>query len=161
MTTKQCFKCKNILPLDSFYKHPRMSDGRVNKCKECNKKDVRENREKNIDYYREYDKERANNPNRVAARIEYQKTPNGKKAFIRAKNKWLQLNVIKRSAQILVGNAIKAKKLIKPKECSNCGKTNTKIHGHHCDYAKPLDVMWLCPKCHSEWHKYNKSINGD
>lgn len=40
---KKCFKCGLILPINSFYKHPQMNDGHVNKCKECNKKDVREN----------------------------------------------------------------------------------------------------------------------
>ena len=44
---KKCFKCNIEKPLDDFYKHPQMLDGRVNKCKECNKKDVRGNYEKN------------------------------------------------------------------------------------------------------------------
>lgn len=43
MTTKKCFKCNLEKKLDDFYKHPQMPDGRVNKCKECNKNDVREN----------------------------------------------------------------------------------------------------------------------
>ena len=41
MKTKKCFKCDEIKPLDEFYKHPRMGDGHVNKCIECNKNDVK------------------------------------------------------------------------------------------------------------------------
>lgn len=51
---KKCFKCGAEKPLSDFYKHPRMSDGHVNKCKECNKKDVRENRAEKADYYNEH-----------------------------------------------------------------------------------------------------------
>jgi hypothetical protein len=43
MGTKTCFKCNVEKNLEDFYKHNQMPDGRVNKCKECNKKDVRDN----------------------------------------------------------------------------------------------------------------------
>jgi Rad3-related DNA helicase len=46
--TKICFKCNSEKPLSAFYKHPKMADGHVNKCKECNKKDVHDNYDKNI-----------------------------------------------------------------------------------------------------------------
>jgi hypothetical protein len=43
MITKVCFKCNVEKSLDNFYKHPQMLDGTVNKCKDCNKKDVKLN----------------------------------------------------------------------------------------------------------------------
>jgi hypothetical protein len=42
MTTKICFKCNIEKPLSDYYKHKMMSDGHLNKCKVCTKKDTRE-----------------------------------------------------------------------------------------------------------------------
>lgn len=150
---KECFKCKAVKPLEDFYKHPMMADGRVNKCKECNKKDVRENRSDKAEYYREYDKGRANLPKRVLSRKNYQKTENGKYSLEKGRKKYRQNNPIKYAAHILVGNYIRDRKLER-KPCEVCGSTY-KIHAHHDDYAYPLDVRWLCVAHHSQWHKVN------
>lgn len=157
---KTCFKCKETKSLNDFYKHNRMSDGHVNKCKECNKKDNNNNRKEKIDYYLEYDRKRANLPHRVEARYEYSKTKRGIEVGNKAKIKWGEKNPIKKGASELVVKAVRDGRLQKPSECSECGKTG-RIHGHHDDYAYPLTVRWLCAKCHREWHKLNgEALNG-
>jgi len=38
--------------------------------------------------------------------------------------------------------------------CAVCGAL--KVHGHHGDYSKPLDVVWLCPPHHRQLHVFLK-----
>ena|SRR5215471_6534448 len=38
-----------------------------------------------------------------------------------------------------------------PHDCERCGAPNA--HAHHDDYAKPLDVRWLCRACHGIEHR--------
>ena len=40
--TKVCFKCEIEQPITEFYKHAKMEDGHLNKCKNCTKKDTKE-----------------------------------------------------------------------------------------------------------------------
>ena len=139
---KVCFKCKEEKPVEQFYRHPQMSDGRVGKCKTCNKSDVIANREKRIDYYREYDRQRGGH------------SAAGKKKLPE-----------KRIAHDKVSRAIKLGLLKRPEACESCGKI-CRLHGHHDDYKKPLSVTFLCAVCHKARHKelgwgyvWNKGID--
>ena len=135
--SKECFKCKSIKPLEEFYKHPMMADGHVNKCKECNKKDVSTNRNKNIDAYRAYDRERGKTPDRIKANTEITRA-------------WRAEDKRRGYAHSSVSNAIKKGTLTRS-PCVRCGET--KSLAHHEDYDKPLDVVWLCQPCHKQRHK--------
>ena len=154
-SAKICFKCNEEKTFSAFYPHQGMTDGVLNKCKECTKKDVAENRNKNIDYYLEFDKRRANNPARVDARLKYSKTADGIKAGNEAKVRWTIANKLKRSATSMLRSFVRNGKIIKPSTCSVCGEEKKRIEGHHDDYAYPLSVRWLCSKCHRAWHKEN------
>jgi predicted DNA-binding protein YlxM (UPF0122 family) len=67
-------------------------------------------------------------------------------------------------AQNILEQAIEDGIIEKQTRCEICGYEGTfkdgrtAIQAHHPDYNKPLDVMWLCQKCHHEWHKNNKAI---
>ena len=53
----------------------------------------------------------------------------------------------KRQARQAVNKAVYRGILPKPSACSQCGRVS-RIEGHHYDYDKPLDITWLCRRCH-------------
>lgn len=53
-----------------------------------------------------------------------------------------------RAANLRVQRAVKRGELTRPDACETCGKP-CKPEGAHTDYSRPLDVMWLCRKCHA------------
>ena len=132
--SKVCFKCKIEKDKSEFYKHQGMSDGRIGKCKVCVRKDVTKNRSENIDRFRAYDRARGNRQKPGYAKTYRKRYPN------------------KYKATTLVNNAIRGNNLFK-EPCVVCG--STEVHAHHDDYAKPLNVKWLCAVHHKQWHVEN------
>lgn len=133
---KACFKCGKVLPLDEFYRHPKMSDGHVNKCKSCAKSDVRANYRANLDYYREYDKLRSPDQSRRALRAA-------------ADKRLRERHPLKKVAWHAVNNAVRDGRLFRL-PCEVCG--DRKTEAHHDDYSKPLGVRWLCRHHHKVLH---------
>ena len=146
---KLCFKCHHEKPLTEFYRHPMMGDGHLGKCKDCARADVVANRSVRVDYYREYDRGRASLPHRVAARKQYAATEVGVEGRRWAHSKYERIYPERARAHNAVGNAVRDKKLFK-QPCRDCGNGN--VHGHHPNYSKPLDVIWLCPEHHRAEH---------
>lgn len=66
-------------------------------------------------------------------------------------------------AQNILEKAIEKGIVQRKTHCEVCNYTGimkdgrTVIQAHHPDYSKPLEVMWLCQKCHHKWHKENKA----
>jgi hypothetical protein len=44
-------------------------------------------------------------------------------------------------------NAVKSGKIVRSPFCQLCWCV-AKLDGHHQDYSRPLDVIWLCRQCH-------------
>lgn len=59
-------------------------------------------------------------------------------------------------ARRAVSHSVRAGRLIVPIACEDCGKVpapgadgRRTIHAHHyLGYLRPLDVLWLCMRCH-------------
>lgn len=118
-----------------------MSDGHLNKCKTCSKKNVHENYKNNRQHYILYDKRREQDEQRKLNKSSYQK-------------KHRKNNPEKYKARTAVSNAIRDGRLTK-KPCSVCG--SPKSEAHHEDYSAPLKVIWFCKKHHLK--KHNKQYD--
>lgn len=53
-------------------------------------------------------------------------------------------------ARQAVGYALRIGKLAKPECCSECGADSDRIEAHHESYHAPLEVKWLCRRCHEK-----------
>jgi ribosomal protein S27AE len=153
LAIKTCYDCGQSKPLSEYYRHPQMSDGHLNKCKECQRAATIANRTNRLAYYQEYDRKRGNLPHRVVARSAYAEAmpPEQKKSY---NLRWVKRNPQKRVAHIIAGNAIRDGRLVK-QPCEMCGEVD--VDAHHDDYSKPLTVRWFCRACHMNHHKEERS----
>lgn len=133
---KECRHCDKLLPLSEFYAHRGMADGHLNQCKECVRTRVK-------GHYHAY-------PTEHRARDRARSCRPARREQIVASNKRLRIRDPQRSkAWNAVSNALRDGRLIRA-ACEGCG--DEKSEAHHDDYAKPLEVRWLCFKCHRKHH---------
>lgn len=144
-----CSKCKKWLPAKQFYKMSSAANGLRSNCKTCARQYHIDNRQVNLERNRQYhadNKQACNERSRQyyadnrQAMLEHDakrhKTPKGR-------------------ARLAVTNAVRDGVLFKPGRCEKCNEPFEKhlLHGHHEDYSKPLEVEWLCSKCHGKRHR--------
>jgi hypothetical protein len=151
---KSCIDCGQMKSIDDFYRHPKMRDGHLNKCKACVCAYVKLHRDSNREYYKAYHT-RKYQRNRVAIRQRqavYAQTDAAKASMKASRERWQAANPEKRAAHIALGNALRDGKIVKPRTCTICGASG-RIHGHHRDYSQPLAVEWCCATCHAHIHQ--------
>jgi hypothetical protein len=136
---KRCFKCGIEKPREEFYRHARMADGLLGKCKACTKLDMRIDRVTKP-RAREYDRLRARSPHRLALRK-------------RMSQAWDR----KYPDRVKAQNAAARAHLTAPRCCEGCGLPRH-LEKHHHDYSKPLLVIWLCKSCHGLADKIRRRL---
>lgn len=149
---KKCSRCGIDKEICEFQVRKASRDGLTASCKKC---------------LSEYDKSRASDPKRVAARSDYAKSERGravhkknsrdwyvmnKERSKEIKKAWQEKNEKKRRVHGVTAYAVKLGILIRS-PCEVCGVVGA--YAHHDDYDEPLNVRWLCQHHHSLWHAEN------
>ena len=143
---KSCFKCRESKPIAEFYAHKAMADGHLGKCKECTKRDMAVARRTNPKV-RVYDRERAKRPSRIALRR-------------RVCAEWKARHPERARAHMAARYALRSGLIARPIACQSCGNS-CRLEMHHEDYARPVDVRWLCKPCHAVADKARRAIEAE
>ena len=132
---KECKTCQLNKDESEFY-------GRSRECKPCSNKrrvkwakDNPEQQAQTLKGWKERNKKRVRRQNQEAKARHRKRHPD------------------KEKARRTVARAIELGEIVKPKQCSRCTRrvrSANDLHAHHADYSKPLQVEWLCRKCHEQ-----------
>ena len=137
---KRCRICSEEKPLAEFYRHSKMANSFSGECKKCTCARMRRYRQNN-ESVREYDRIRGRNAKRKLQKAKQLVT-------------YREQNEAAYKAHNALNRAVRDGKITK-EPCVKCGES--KVHGHHSDYAEPLSVIWLCAKCHARHHALEKA----
>ncbi len=138
---KYCYKCQSTKSVELFGKRTREKDGLRQECKECFKKFTKAKYKKTANYRKAHTRNMSR---------KYHKDPIFRAERIAYFKERRRLFPERDKASRKVKKAIVAGKLVRL-PCTKCG--NPKSHGHHEDYSKPLEVVWLCASCHMRMHE--------
>lgn len=157
--SKPCTKCKCVKPLAEFEIEKRRKSGYGPLCRLC--ANALNNTYNALPRVRQRMKELRSRPEAHAKHIEglrqwYAANPHTgnhprdkqrQAEYNRSRSHSPEVRARKRFYA-----AISLGRITRPNNCSVCGK-QCKPHGHHDDYSKPYDVLWVCTKCHGDIHR--------
>jgi len=176
--TKKCCKCGEVKPVAEFYKAAGKVDGYATVCRDCARFKATEHRNKiaqrefrdiqaigkkrcwmckrnlplsgfnysrqNLDglttYCRECGKEYKRENYEQQYGEYYERTCQYRREYPERYRAYRKVH-----------EAINRGDLVRPEVCSKCGASGT-IVGHHDDYDRPLEVVWLCLQCDRQLH---------
>jgi len=167
MEKRICTICKIEKSYNEFYKSKKGKNGHAEQCKACKLIKDREyyQRRKEV-CLAKHERWAKRNPEKILQnqRAYYERNKEkilDKLRESRKSNGYAQTKAYrKRNRQKIechnfVRLAIKFGHLVRPESCEQC-KIECKPQAHHNDYEKPLEVVWLCRKCHGNEHRTYK-----
>lgn len=153
VSLKECRRCGASKPLEQFGKDSGRPDGKFLWCKTCaseySRRYVEDNKDKVNAYQRAYKrgKPRQFTDKVAAANKRYKATPKGKDAVARRNKAYREKNREKIRVQRRANIALDKGLIARRDTCERCPSQHY-VHMHHEDYSKPLEVIWLCARCH-------------
>jgi len=147
--TKVCKTCGIKKELTQFSPSKLGALGRKPKCKPCMVIENRAYRAANLERIR-IQNTRSADKNRDKIRAYHRRA--GQLPSCKAKNSkrlkdWRIRHPERVAAQEQARRALRRGELVRPSTCAHCGNTR-KLEMSHTDYSKPIDIEWLCHKCH-------------
>ena len=154
---KTCLLCSSEKETSEFGKDSSTSDGISRYCMSCNRLKGRRYRESNKASVRTKNKKyRESHKDEAKVLFDNWSKHNKDKIYassLRSRAKYPERDKARRALRRAVASG-KVAKLFYCEEC--CSDKN--IEGHHEDYSKPLEVKWLCRKCHRSLHLVAENV---
>jgi hypothetical protein len=68
--------------------------------------------------------------------------------------------ILRKRVAANVATALQSGRLTKSESCETCGRQE-RNSGHHASYSKPLEIIWLCRRCHDQADDAARAMSPD